>query len=221
MDLFVVPTIGFRLLYGFCHRADSSQRSRMDQRHSQPEQRSGLHARSPRHFPCNGAPRYMIPGPRSDLRRHCHTADFAPWASEISQLHRPSPWQNGFGRTDYRIDPARVLGPRYCFRARANLRRILKIIRRLLQLRQKRIGLCTRMRRFLVRLIQAGMISFTPSPRRASPSLRFGFEFSVHTGHHHFIDRKPSSPRVEGKQGCGLSANRCCRPSPWNKKSRG
>jgi hypothetical protein len=49
MDLFVVPTIGLRLLYGFVivrlHRRDlvwiTSQPTR---------QRSGLHARSPRHF---------------------------------------------------------------------------------------------------------------------------------------------------------------------------
>jgi hypothetical protein len=49
MDLFVVPTVGFRLLYGFVivrlHRRVSYGST------SQPtRQRSGLHARSPRHF---------------------------------------------------------------------------------------------------------------------------------------------------------------------------
>lgn len=36
MDLFVVPTIGFKLLYGFDHPA-RSQRSRLDRRHNQPD----------------------------------------------------------------------------------------------------------------------------------------------------------------------------------------
>jgi hypothetical protein len=37
MDLFVVPTIGFQTAVWLCHRAASSQRSRMDQRDSQPD----------------------------------------------------------------------------------------------------------------------------------------------------------------------------------------
>ena len=37
MDLFVVPTIGFKLLYGFVIVRIDSQRSRLDQRHSQPD----------------------------------------------------------------------------------------------------------------------------------------------------------------------------------------
>ena len=49
MDLFVVPTIGFKLLYGFVivrvHRRDLVWINVTTNR-----QRSGLHARSPRHF---------------------------------------------------------------------------------------------------------------------------------------------------------------------------
>ena len=41
MDLFVVPTIGFKLLYGFVVVRIHPQRSRVQQRHSQPDSRMG------------------------------------------------------------------------------------------------------------------------------------------------------------------------------------
>ena len=53
MDLFVVPTIGLRLLYGFVIGGFIAEISVWIT--SQPtRQRSGLHARSPRHFPGMG-----------------------------------------------------------------------------------------------------------------------------------------------------------------------
>ena len=72
MDLFVVPTIGFKLLYGFVivrlHR-----RSRMDQRHNQADGGVGC---TPDHrgIPLGWGSALYDPGPRSDLRLRCRAA---------------------------------------------------------------------------------------------------------------------------------------------------
>ena len=71
MDLFVAPTIGFRPALCLRHRPAGPQSSRLDQRHKEPDSRVGC---TPAHRGISlgrGSALYD-PGPRSDLRRHCH-----------------------------------------------------------------------------------------------------------------------------------------------------
>src|SRR5271169_410770 len=78
-----------------------------------------------------------------------------------------------------RINPARVLGPRYCF-GRGTPAPDSKIILRLLQLRQNPSVFAQGCADFPPDSSDRNH-SFTPDPRRASPSLRPGLRFSVHT----------------------------------------
>jgi hypothetical protein len=87
MDLFVVPTIGFKLLYAFVV-------VRLDRRelvwinvttHPTAEWVARQIAEA---FPCNEAPRYMIRD-RDCIYGAVVTADCVPWASGTSLLHRP------------------------------------------------------------------------------------------------------------------------------------
>src|SRR3984893_11344487 len=78
-------------------------------------------------------------------------------------------------RTVDRIDPARVLGPRYCF-GRGTSAPDSKIIRRLLQLRQNASVIGQGCADFSSDSSDRNH-SFTPDPRRASPSLRPGVSF--------------------------------------------
>src|ERR1035441_2146425 len=78
-------------------------------------------------------------------------------------------------RTVDRIDPARVLGPRYCF-GRGTSAPDSKIIRRLLQLRQNASVIGQGCADFSSDSSDRNH-SFTPDPRRASPSLRPGLNF--------------------------------------------
>lgn len=89
MDLFVVPTIGFDLLYAFVI-------VRIDRRDlvwinvtTNPTAK-WVARQITEAFPWDGAPRHMI---RTAIKSTAplSRADFAPWASEISQLHRPRP----------------------------------------------------------------------------------------------------------------------------------
>ena len=95
-----------------CDRAASSQRSRMDQRHSQPDSGVGC---TPNHRGISlgwGSPLYD-PGPRSDLRRHRHTpiaSNGHSGQTDCTSLALAE-W---LCRTNYRIDPARVFGPHHC-----------------------------------------------------------------------------------------------------------
>src|SRR6202035_3022354 len=69
MDLFVVPTLGFKRLRDY---AGSSQRTRLDQRHNQPDGGVGC---TPDHRGISlgwGCALYDS-GSRSDLRHRCHT----------------------------------------------------------------------------------------------------------------------------------------------------
>src|SRR6476659_4299960 len=67
MDLFVVPTIGFKLLYGFM-----LVRIRLDQRHNQPDSRVGCSSDN-RGLSLGRGSRLHDPRPRSDLWHHRHT----------------------------------------------------------------------------------------------------------------------------------------------------
>ena len=109
MDLFVVPTIGFDLLYAFVI-------IRLDRRdlvwinvttHPTAE---WIARQITEAFPWNDAPRYLIRDRDRDLRRHRHT----PVASHghSGQTHRTSvTLAEWLCRTADRIDPARVRGP--------------------------------------------------------------------------------------------------------------
>jgi Integrase core domain len=109
--------------------ADSSQRSRLDQCHSQPDSGVGC---TPDHrgFPWDGAARYMI----RDRDRICGTVvtrRLRATGVRDNPIAPASPWQNGFAE--------RLIGSirRECLDhiivfGEAHLRRILKIIRRLL-----------------------------------------------------------------------------------------
>ena len=77
-----------------CDHAASSQRSRMDQRHGQPDSGVGC---TPDHRGISlgwGSPSYD-PGPRSDLRRHCHTPT-SYHGDRDKPIATASPCQNGF-----------------------------------------------------------------------------------------------------------------------------
>ena len=87
MDLFVVPTIGFKLLYGFVIVGLSRRELVWINVTTNPTAES-VAREITEAFSWDGAPRYLI----RDRDRICGTvvdADFAPWASEISQLHQP------------------------------------------------------------------------------------------------------------------------------------
>src|SRR5882762_3502618 len=71
MDLFVVPTIGFDLLYAFSHRPARPQRPRLDQRHSKSDGRMGCTSNNGSISLGRGSALYD-PGPRSDLRQRRH-----------------------------------------------------------------------------------------------------------------------------------------------------
>jgi hypothetical protein len=86
-----------------------------------------------------------------------------------------SPWQNGFAERIDRINPARLLGPRYCF-GRGTSAPDSKIIRRFLQLRRNASVFAEGCADFPPDSSDRNH-SFTPDPRRASPSLRPGLSF--------------------------------------------
>src|SRR5229473_829159 len=125
-------------------------------------------------FPWDEAPRYVIrdrdriygtvvarPTSRNEHPRqaNCTSLTLAEWLC----------------RTVDRINPARVLGPRYCFE-RGTSTPDSKIIRRLLQLRQNASVFAQGCADFSSDSSDRKR-SFTPDPRRASPSLRPGLSF--------------------------------------------
>src|ERR1700694_6038759 len=130
MDLFVVPTIGFKLLYGFV----IVRRSRLDQRHNQPD---GGVDRTPGHrgFSLGRCSGLHYPGPRSDLWRRRHTpiaSNGHSGQTDCSGLTLAE-W---LCRTADRIDPARVFGPHHCL-GRSTSAPDSNFLCRLLQPRQK------------------------------------------------------------------------------------
>src|SRR5664280_1366855 len=90
-----------------------------------------------------------------------------------------SPLAEWLCRTVDRIDPARVLGPRYCFGPGTSAPDS-KIIRRLLQLRQNASVFAQGCADFSSDSSDRNH-SFTPDPRRASPSLRSDLVFGTYT----------------------------------------
>src|SRR5664279_2795849 len=98
-------------------------------------------------------------------------------------------------RTADRIDPARVLGPRRCF-GRGTSAPDSKIIRRLLQLRQNASVFAQGCADFSSDSSDRNH-SFTPDPRRPSPSLRPGLSFrytQVVAGNHPADLALPNGP---------------------------
>ena len=72
MDLFVVPTVGFDLLYAFIIVRLDRQGPRVDQRHNQPDSGVGCTSDN-RGLSLGRGSRLYDPRPRSDLRRRRHT----------------------------------------------------------------------------------------------------------------------------------------------------
>ena len=135
MDLFVVPTIGFKLLYGFV----------------------------------------IVRIDRRDLVWiNVTTNPTAEWIAR--QITEAFPWDAAPGcRTADRIDPARVFGPRHCF-GRGASAPDSNFLCRLLQLRQNASVVAQGCADFSSDSTDRNH-SFTPDPRRASPSLRPGLSF--------------------------------------------
>src|SRR5215468_11409456 len=114
MDLFVVPTIGFDLLYAFVI-------VRLDRRDlvwinvTKTPTAEWVARQVTEAFPWDGAPGYMIPRPRSYLWRHRHS-------SIACHGHSGQAYRTGFilaerlCRTADRVDPPRVLGSYRRFR---------------------------------------------------------------------------------------------------------
>jgi len=123
MDLFVVPTIGFRLLYGFVivrlHRRDLVWINVTANPTAEWVARQITEA-----FPWDGAPRYMIRG-RDRIYGAIVTRRLRAMGIRDKPIAPASPWQNGFAE--------RIIGSirRECLdhvivSGEANLRRILK-----------------------------------------------------------------------------------------------
>ena len=172
MDLFVVPTIGFKLLYGFVI-------VRIDRRDlvwinvTTNPTAEWIARQLTEAFPWDGAPGYMIRD-RDRIYGTVVTRRLRAMGIRDKPIAAASPWQNGFAE--------RLIGSirRECLdhiivSGEAHLRRIL-IPMPLLQLRQN------------ASFIEQGCAdfssdstdrnhSFTPDPRRASPSLRPDLSF--------------------------------------------
>jgi hypothetical protein len=178
MDLFVVPTIGFKLLYGLVivrlHRRDLVWINVTTNPTAEWVARQVTEA-----FAWDGAPRYMIRDRDRiygtvvirRLRANCTILAVAEWLC----------------RAFDRIDPARVLGPHHCLQRGATAPDS-KIIRRLLQLRQNASVFAQGCADFPSDSSDRNH-SFTPDPRRASPSLRPGLSFRYTHPDRHRLSR--------------------------------
>ena len=89
MDLFVVPTITFKLLYG-CDRAGSSQRAGLDQRHTTSDRGMGC-GPDHRSIPVERSSAIHDPRPGSHRMVPSSHAGCAPWAFGTSPPHQPRP----------------------------------------------------------------------------------------------------------------------------------
>ena len=114
MDFFVVPTIGFDLLYAFVIVSDRPQRPRLDQRHK--ESNGGMGCPSDHGGISLGWGSGLYdPRPRPHLWRHRHS-------SIACHGHSGQTYRTGFTlaewlcRTADRVDPPRVLGSYRRFR---------------------------------------------------------------------------------------------------------
>jgi transposase InsO family protein len=177
MDLFVVPTIGFKLLYGFVivrlHRRDLVWINVTTNPTADWVARQITEA-----FPWDGAPRYIIRD-RDRIYGTVVTRRLRAMGIRDKPIAPASPWQNGFAerligsiRREC-LDHVVVLGE-------AHLRRILKSYADYYT-PSERIGFWTRMRLFLVRFIRPE--SFVHTRSAAGFTITTSeFEFSVHTG---------------------------------------
>src|SRR5450759_2345960 len=131
MDLFVVPTIGFKLLYGFgivrIHRRDLVWINITTNPTAEWVARQITEA-----FPWDGAARYMVRD-RDRIYGTVVTRRLRAMGIRDKPIAPASPLAEWFCRAVDRIDPARVLGPHHCLRRGASAPDS-KIIRRLLQL---------------------------------------------------------------------------------------
>ena len=176
MDLFVVPTIGFKLLYGFVI-------VRIDRRDlvwinvTTNPTAEWIARQITEAFPWDGAPRYMIRD-RDRIYGAVVTRRLRAMGIRDKPIAPASPWQNGFAerligsiRREC-LDHIIVLGEEH-------LRRILQILCGLLQRRQN------------TSVFKQGCAGFSPGsadrrhkftrhPWRASSSIRSGLVFGTH-----------------------------------------
>jgi hypothetical protein len=169
MDLFVVPTIGFKLLYGFVI-------IRLDRRDlvwinvTTNPTAEWVARQITEAFPWDEAPVYMIRD-RDRIYGAVVTRRLRAMGIRDKPITPASPWQNGF--VERLIgSPARVSGPHHCLGRRTSAPDS-KIIRRLLQLRENASVFAQGCADFSPNSSNRNN-SFTPNPRRTSPSLRPG-----------------------------------------------
>jgi hypothetical protein len=179
MDLFVVPTFGFKLLYGFVI-------VRIDRRDlvwinvTTNPTAEWIARQLTEAFPWDGAPGLHDPGPRSDLWRRRHTP-IASYGHSGQTDCSGVTLAERLCRTADRIDPARVFGPHHCL-GRGTSASDSNFLCRLLQLRQN-ASFIERMRRVFVRFNRSESFVHTQFSARFT-IITSGFEFSVHTGMH-------------------------------------
>jgi hypothetical protein len=176
IDLFVVPTIGFELLYGFVI-------VRIDRRDlvwinvTTNPTAEWIARQITEAFRWDAAPGYMIRD-RDRIYGAVVTRRLRAMGIRDKPIAPASPWQNGFA--ERLIGSIRVFGPHHCF-GRGTSAPDSNFLCRLLQTPSERIGHCTRMRRFFVR--SNGSESFVRTRSSAGFTIiTSGFEFSVHTG---------------------------------------
>jgi hypothetical protein len=172
MDLFVVPTLGFDLLYAYIIVLLDRRELVWISVTTRPTA-DWVVCQITEAFPWNEAPRYMIRD-----RDRIYGAAVTRRLRAMGIRDRPtapaSPWQNCFAESD-RIDPARVFGSRHCF-GRGTSAPNFEILRSLLQWRQNTSVSKQRYARF-----SAGSAirshKFASHLGRASPSLSPGLSF--------------------------------------------
>src|SRR6202035_2388597 len=112
MDLFVVPTIGFKLLYALVIvRFD--RRDLVSINVTAHPTAEWVARQITEAFPWNEAPPYLIRD-RDRIYGAIVTRRLRAMGIRDKPIAPASPWQNGFAETADRIDPSRVFGPRRC-----------------------------------------------------------------------------------------------------------
>ena len=178
MDLFVVPTIGFKLLYGFVI-------VRIDRRDlvwinvTTNPTTEWIARQLTEAFPWDGAPDYMIRD-RDWIYGAVVTRRLRAMGIRDKPIAAASPWPEWLCRTADRIDPARVFGPHHCL-GRGTSAPDSNFLCLLLQLRQNASFIEQGCADFSFDFTDRNH-SFTPNPRRASPSLRPGLSFRYTQG---------------------------------------
>jgi transposase InsO family protein len=177
MDLFVVPTIGFKLLYGFVI-------VRIDRRDlvwinvTTNPTAEWIARQITEAFPWNAAPRYMIRD-RDRIYRAVATRRLRAMGIRDKPIAPASPWQNGFAE--------RLIGSirRECLDTSLSWARPIcagfSFPMPLTTTPSECIDRCTRMRRFFVRFNRSESFIHTRSSAGFT-TIMSGFEFSVHTG---------------------------------------